>query len=168
MNLKNIAIGKHFPDKVNFIIEIPKGESQVKYEFDSALGILRVDRFLTAPMLYPCNYGYIPATMASDGDALDGLLLSPCAIMPSALIEARPVAVMKMQDESGIDDKIILAPDDSMFDDIQDLGDITCLERKRIEHFFKHYKELDGEKWSEVNEWGDAKSAKKIIEISAS
>lgn len=157
---------KDYPNKVNVIIEISKGESEVKYEIDKNSGLITVDRFLDAPMYYPQNYGYIENTLADDGDALDAMLICK-AVHIGVLVKSRPIGVMQMEDEAGIDDKIILVPDyhlDSRSVHIEDIGQIDLKTKQCIQHFFEHYKKLDTNKWSKVNKWLGPEEAKKIIQ----
>ena len=166
MNFLNVPIGKFYPDVVNIIIESSKGEGKVKYEMDKELGILSVDRFLNAPVYYPCNYGYIPSTLAGDGDPLDALVISEYSIMPGVIIEARPVGLMIMEDEGGQDDKIIAVPISRIspeLDYIKDINDIDKEFVNRIEYFFKYYKALSSDKWSKVSGWKSSLEAKQII-----
>lgn len=161
MSIINISVGKFYPDIVNFIVEISMGESHVKYEVDKELGILKVDRILTSPMYYPANYGCIPSTVALDGDPLDALLLSPCPISHGVLVTAKPVGVMRMEDEEGIDDKIILVITDEV--NTNDISDVSQSLKDKIEHFFMYYKKLDNNKWSKVQGWHDVSFAKQAI-----
>jgi inorganic pyrophosphatase len=169
MNLFKIPIGKFYPDLVNVVIESSKGEGKVKYEVDEELGVLVVDRFLNAPVYYPCNYGYIPSTLGGDGDPLDALVISEYSIMPGTVIQSRPIGLMTMEDEGGQDDKIILVPASSIapeLDYIKDINDVSIELRDRIEYFFKYYKALSADKWSKVHGWKSCIEAKQIIKSS--
>src|SRR5664279_2706887 len=110
MRLNAIAIGQNPPDDVNVIIEVPIGGEPIKYETDKEAGTLVVDRFLYTPMRYPGNYGFVPHTLSDDGDPIDMLVANTRPIVPGAVINVRPVGVMKMNDESGGDEKIIAVP----------------------------------------------------------
>lgn len=124
-------------------IEIPKGQRN-KYEVDHATGRLRLDRYLYTPMAYPADYGFIEDTLGEDGDPLDALVLLPESVFPGVIVEARPVAMFKMVDEAGGDDKVICVPaGDARWDHIQDLADIPAHELETIKHFFVHYKDLE-------------------------
>jgi inorganic pyrophosphatase len=110
MRLDAIAIGLNPPDDLNVIIEVPIGGEPIKYEMDKAAGTLVVDRFLHTPMRYPGNYGFVPHTLARDGDPLDVLVANTRPIVPGAIINVRPIGVLKMEDDSGMDEKIIAVP----------------------------------------------------------
>ena len=98
------------PDEINVIIEIPKDAEPVKYEVDKASGAIFVDRILSTPMRYPCNYGYVPHTVCGDGDPADVLVILPLPLVPGSVIRCSPVGVLKMSDEAGGDEKIIAVP----------------------------------------------------------
>src|SRR5271169_6311402 len=106
MNLAKLPTGKNPPHDINVVIEIPQG-SQVKYEMDKDSGAIVVDRFLFTPMAYPAAYGFIPNTLAADGDPLDALVLIPAPVAPGVVIRVRPIGVLLMEDEAGQDEKII-------------------------------------------------------------
>lgn len=168
MDYTKIDSGKTPPTDVNAIIEIAKNEGRVKYEFDRASGAIFVDRVRETSMLYPINYGCIPQTISEDGDPLDILVLCADPIQTGTVIPVRPVGVLLMDDEKGHDVKIIAVPADRVspdFGHIQDVGDIPASEKKKIEHFFKHYKDLDGAagRWSTVAGWKDVKEAHRYI-----
>ena len=110
MRLDAIAIGVHPPDDVNVVIEVPIGGEPIKYEMDKAAGTLVVDRFLHTPMRYPGNYGFVPHTLSQDGDPIDVLVANTRPIFPGAVINVRPIGVLKMVDDSGTDEKIIAVP----------------------------------------------------------
>ena len=155
------------PDEFNVIIEIPMNDNPVKYELDKESGAILVDRFMQVSMFYPCNYGFIPNTLSGDGDPVDVLVLSNYPIIPSAIVKCRPIGVLMMEDESGLDEKIIAVPVskvDISFDNIQNITDVSGIVKNRIKHFFEHYKDLDKDKWVKVLEWADIEIAKKLIE----
>jgi len=110
MALNLVSSGRDVPNEINVIIEIPKDAEPVKYEVDKATGAIFVDRVLSTPMRYPCNYGYVPHTIGGDGDPVDVLVLMPLPLIPGAVIRCRPIAVMRMTDEAGEDSKIVAAP----------------------------------------------------------
>lgn len=110
MRLDAMAIGVHPPDDVNVVIEVPIGGEPIKYEMDKAAGTLVVDRFLHTPMRYPGNYGFVPHTLSQDGDPIDVLVANTRPIFPGAVINVRPIGVLKMVDDSGTDEKIIAVP----------------------------------------------------------
>ncbi len=165
MDVSKIPTGRAPPGDINVIVEIPEG-STVKYELDKASGAVFVDRFLFGPTVYPAAYGFIPGTLADDGDPADALVLIPAAVVPGAVIRARPIGVLRMQDENGSDEKIICVPHDrvhpqySMVETIDDLPPIT---RAAIEHFFQRYKELEDDKWVKLLGWGDKAEAEAEI-----
>lgn len=151
----------------NVIIEIPMNDEPVKYEFDKNSGAIMVDRFMQVSMSYPCNYGFIPHTLSGDGDPADVLVMSQYKIIPGAVIETRPVGVLMMEDESGIDEKILAVPTtkiDPMFDNIQDIDDVPSIMKDRIVHFFESYKKLEKNKWVKIMGWENAEKAKLLIE----
>jgi inorganic pyrophosphatase len=153
------------PNQINVVIEIPKG-SNIKYEIDKDNGILFVDRKLFTAMFYPCNYGFIPSTLEGDGDPVDVLVLGEFAVVPLSILRAIPVGILLTEDEEGQDSKIIAIPIskiDSSFSSINDVDDIPESLKKQIEHFFAHYKELEGGKYVRITGWGNREMAEKQI-----
>ncbi len=135
-------IGPGTPEKINVIVEIPQGSSN-KYEYDTETGLIKLDRANYGPTAYPVNYGFIPGTLGEDGDAYDVLLLSTNPIHPGILVEARPVALMKMTDDGDIDDKLVCVPvADRRWEDVQDLADLNKHTLKEIKVFFETIKLL--------------------------
>ncbi len=166
MQLEAIPVGKNPPDDVNVIIEVPIGGEPIKYEMDKASGALFVDRFLHTPMRYPGNYGFVPHTLSDDGDPIDVLIASTRPIMPGAVINVRPIGVLKMSDEGGEDEKIIAVPSPKLtkrYVDVTDIEHIPEITREQIKHFFEHYKDLEKGKWVKVTGWGGAAEARKMI-----
>ncbi|WP_297800948.1 inorganic diphosphatase [Arenimonas sp. GDDSR-1] len=166
MGLDLVQTGKDVPHEVNVIIEIPKDAEPVKYEVDKATGAIFVDRILSTPMRYPCNYGYIPHTLCGDGDPADVLVILPLPLVPGSVIRCRPVGVLRMKDEAGSDEKLVAVPIDKVFDGyshIQDIGQVSQHWLDRIGHFFEHYKDLEKGKWVKLDGWGGAEEAKRII-----
>jgi inorganic pyrophosphatase len=166
MDVTKISTGKTPPHDINVVIEIPQGSS-VKYEVDKDSGAVVVDRFLFTPMAYPAAYGFIPGTLADDGDPSDALVLVPTQVVPGAVIRARPVGVLFMEDESGQDEKLVCVPHDKItlaFTDVKELEDLPKITRDAIEHFFTRYKDLEPGKWVKVKGWGNAAQAAEIIE----
>ncbi len=166
MSINDIPAGKNIPDEINVIIEIPANSDPVKYEVDKDTGALMVDRFMATAMFYPCNYGYIPNTLSEDGDPLDVLVPTPYPLINGAVIKCRPVGVLKMEDESGIDAKLIAVPVDKLsviYREVQEATDLPALLLQQIEHFFEHYKDLEKGKWVKVQGWADAAEAKAEI-----
>jgi len=164
--LEKVTTGRNVPDEINVIIEIPKDSEPVKYEVDKETGAIFVDRVLTTPMRYPCNYGYIPHTLSGDGDPADVLVVMPVPLIPGSVIRCRPVGVLRMTDEAGDDAKLIAVPVSAVFpgyreiDSVRDLPELTL---DRIAHFFAHYKDLEKGKWVKVEGWGGAEEAKREI-----
>jgi len=149
MDLSKLSVGKNPPEEVNVVIEIPQG-SPIKYEMDKESGFIKVDRFAFTTMVYPFNYGFIPNTHAEDGDPVDVLVISTYAVNPGAYIAVRPIGMLEMEDEEGIDTKILAVPTvkvDPFFADINDIEDLNATAKQKIQHFFNHYKELEKGKW---------------------
>ena len=129
---------------VRCLIEIPKG-SRNKYEYDERLGGIKLDRFLFSSVVFPADYGFIPDTLAEDGDALDAMVLVGEPTFPGCVIEVRAIAVLRMTDDRGQDDKIICVPyEDPHWSDLEDLDDIPAQLRTEVEHFFSIYKQPEG------------------------
>lgn len=151
----------------NVIIEIPMNDKPVKYEFDKDAGAIIVDRFMQTSMSYPCNYGFIPHTLSDDGDPADVLVLTHYPIVPGAVIKVRPVGVLLMEDESGLDEKILAVPIsklDVTFDYVKDIDDVSKMLKDRINHFFENYKKLEQGKWVKIIGWENANKALELIE----
>jgi inorganic pyrophosphatase len=166
MNLDKIKIGDKCPDEFNVIIEIPSGGAPVKYEIDKDSGALVVDRFVATPMFYPFHYGFVPHTLASDGDPLDVLLLADFPIYPGSVIKVRPIGMLNMEDESGGDEKILCVPVDkidSTHKNVSSYEDLPEIVIKRIIHFFEHYKDLEKGKWVKLGSLVGIKDAKDCV-----
>lgn len=166
MRIDAIPVGANPPDEVNVIIEVPVGGEPIKYELDKEAGTMFVDRFLYTPMRYPGNYGFIPHTLSDDGDPVDVLVANTRPIVPGAVIACRPVGVLIMRDEAGGDEKIIampLARISRRWEEVASHTDLPAITRQQIEHFFGHYKDLEGDKWSKIVRWGDAAEAREMI-----
>ncbi len=169
MNFDHIPAGKNPPEDIYVAIEIPANSSPVKYEIDKDMGTLMVDRFMTAPMFYPANYGFIPHTLADDGDPLDVLVVTPYPVQPGSVIRCRAVGVLNMEDEAGGDAKLVAVPHDKLtkaYVDVQDVEDLPQLLRDQIQHFFENYKTLEPGKWVKVQGWDNAAAARRAIEES--
>jgi inorganic pyrophosphatase len=169
MSLSLVPAGKNLPDEINVIIEIPANADPIKYEVDKDSGTVWVDRFMSTPMFYPCNYGFVNHTLSLDGDPVDVLVPTPYPLVPGAVIKCRPVAVLKMSDESGEDAKVLAVPVSKLtkiYDHIQDINDVPELLKQQIQHFFERYKELEPGKWVKVIGWGDKAEAKAEISTS--
>ena len=165
MNAKSFSTGTAPPADINVVVEIPEG-SNVKYEVDKETGALVVDRFLFTPMAYPAAYGFIPGTLADDGDPADALVLVPSAIVPGAILRARPIGVLHMTDEAGQDEKIICVPHDKvhpLYKDVVTTADLPEIVRQSISHFFETYKDLEPGKWVKVTGFGTLEEAHAII-----
>lgn len=156
MQVNKIPAGKNPPQEVNVIIEIPAHSPPVKYEVDKDSGANFVDRFMGAPMFYPCNYGFIPATLGEDGDPIDALVLTPIPVITGAVIPCRPLGALDMEDESGPDLKLVCVPAQGLnsgYDNAKSLDDVPQSLRNQIQHFFEHYKLLEPGKWVKVRDW---------------
>jgi inorganic pyrophosphatase len=166
VRIEAVSIGADPPHEVNVIVEVPVGGEPIKYEMDKHAGTLVVDRFLYTSMRYPGNYGFIPHTLSGDGDPLDVLIASQRAIVPGAIIAVRPIGVLRMQDEAGIDEKVIAVPVSRLTRRYDQVGDYTQLPEitvKQIQHFFEHYKDLEEGKWVKLLGWGGTDEAKTVI-----
>jgi inorganic pyrophosphatase len=166
LRIDEISIGKDPPNEVNVIVEVPVGGEPIKYEMDKKAGTLVVDRFLYTSMRYPGNYGFIPHTLSGDGDPLDVLIANQRAIVPGAVIAVRPLGVLLMQDEAGVDEKIVAVPVSRLtrrYEKVQDYTQLPEITVKQVEHFFAHYKDLEDNKWVKVVGWGSVDEAKRYI-----
>lgn len=150
-----IPIGYDPPKDVNVVVEIPKG-SNIKYELEKEIRILRMDRVLFPSMIYPGNYGFIPQTLSGDGDAEDVLILGELSIVPIAVVNTRPIGILITEDEKGEDSKIITVPSpkvDPTTSGVNDIEEIDPNIRSRIEHFFLHHKDLEKGKFVKIIGW---------------
>ncbi len=166
MRIEKIPIGNNPPDDVNVIIEVPVGGEPIKYELDKDSGTLFVDRFLYTPMRYPGNYGFVPHTLSDDGDPIDVLVCNTREIIPGAVINCRPVGVLVMEDDAGLDEKILAVPSPQVsrrYAHIEDYSQLPEITVQQVEHFFDHYKDLEPGKWVRIDHWGDAAEAKQMI-----
>jgi len=166
MNLDAVAIGRNPPEEVNVIVEVPVGGEPIKYEMDKASGAMVVDRFLYTAMRYPGNYGFIPKTQSGDKDPCDVLIANQRGIIPGAIVAVRPVGVLKMQDEAGTDEKIIAVPVPRLsrrYEHVHNYTDLPEITIQQVQHFFEHYKDLEGSKWVRVLGWGDSAEARRLI-----
>ncbi|MEG1680558.1 MAG: inorganic diphosphatase [Stenotrophomonas sp.] len=166
MSLKLVSPGKNPPEEINVIVEIPKDSEPVKYEMDKESGAMFVDRILSTPMRYPCNYGFVPQTLCGDGDPADVLVVLPLPLVPGSVVRCRPVGVLKMSDEAGSDEKILAVPVAKIFSGyahVEDIAQVSSHWLERIGHFFEHYKDLEKGKWVKIEGWGDAAEAKRIL-----
>lgn len=166
MGLENLNAGRDVPNDINVVIEIPAGSHPIKYEVDKTTGMLYVDRFVETCMYYPCNYGFIPQTLSEDGDPVDILVAGVQALLPGSIIRCRPIGVLRMTDESGVDAKILSVPIDKVSPRFRRINEPTDLGEEfilSIEHFFQHYKDLEKGKWVRLAGWEDTTAAKAEI-----
>lgn len=167
MNIDLIKPGNNPPNDINVIIEIPVGGEPIKYELDKDSGALFVDRFLYTPMRYPGNYGFVPHTLSGDGDPIDVLIASTRPLVPGAVVNSVPIGVLVMEDEAGLDEKIIAVPSAKLtrrYENISEYSQLPKITVDQIEHFFMHYKDLEDDKWVKFDHWGDSAEARKMIE----
>ena len=167
MDINKIALGENAPWDVNVIIEVPLGSEPIKYELDKDSGAVFVDRFLHTAMTYPCNYGFIPHTLSDDGDPVDVLVVGRRPLMPGCVVAARPVGVLKMEDDGGQDEKILAVPASRLhpfYEEVDQYSDLPEILLEQIHHFFSHYKDLEKGKWVKVSGWGDKNEAAALIE----
>lgn len=166
MDLSKIPAGKNAPEEVNVVIEVPQHADPIKYELDKDSGAVFVDRFMHTAMHYPCNYGFVPNTLSDDGDPVDVLVVSDFALVPGSVIKCRPIAVLQMEDEAGMDAKVLAVPITKLtpvYKDVHGPDDLPKFLLDQIEHFFEHYKDLEANKWVKVTGWAGAAAAKKEV-----
>jgi inorganic pyrophosphatase len=166
LRLDAIPIGNNPPDDVNVVIEVPIGGEPIKYEMNKEAGTLFVDRFLHTPMRYPGNYGFVPHTLSEDGDPIDVLIANTRPIVPGAVMNVRPVGVLRMEDDGGGDEKIIAVPSPQLtkrYLHVKTYSDLPQITLEQISHFFEHYKDLEKGKWVKLQGWGDAEEARRMI-----
>ena len=166
MGLDLVPTGNNPPDELNVVIEIPKDAEPVKYEVDKASGAIFVDRVLSTPMRYPCNYGYVPHTLCGDGDPLDVIVMNSRPLVPGAVVRCRPFGVLFMEDDGGKDEKILAVPVSKltkMYDGINDITDMQPIQLERVKHFFTHYKDLEPGKWAKIEKLGGVDDARQVI-----
>ncbi|HEY3299200.1 MAG TPA: inorganic diphosphatase [Methylophilaceae bacterium] len=166
MSLNDVPAGKDVPNDFNVIIEIPMRGEPIKFEVDKESGAVFVDRFMGTSMHYPCNYGYIPHTLAEDGDPTDVLVITPIPLQPGVVIRCRPIGMLTMEDDGGVDAKVLAVPVDKVcpqYKDIKSYKDLPEFQIAPIAHFFEHYKDLEKGKWVKVGGWVDADAAKTEI-----
>jgi len=161
--LDELPPGPKPPEEIYVLVEIPEG-SQNKYELDKKFKMFILDRVLHSPLHYPADYGHIPSTLCEDGDPLDALVLVTEPTFPGCIIKARPIGVIEMEDEKGIDDKILAVPvDDPRFSHVKDIKHISQHILKEITHFFEMYKALEPGKWVKIRGWFGSKKAKRVV-----
>lgn len=162
MDMKKLSVGKKWEEGlVNVFIEIPK-DSDIKYELDKDSGLIFVDRFLYTAMSYPFNYGFVPNTMSEDGDPLDIIVLSEKQVMPGVVIPSQIIGMLEMEDEEGIDTKVLAVPTkkvDPLYGDFKDIQDVPEAIKNKLKHFFENYKTLEPGKWVKIKEWKGKEAA---------
>lgn len=166
MDISKIPVGADAPNDINVVIEVPQHADPIKYELDKESGAVFVDRFMHTAMHYPCNYGFVPNTLSDDGDPVDVLVVSQYPLIPGCVISCRPVGVLQMEDEAGMDAKILAVPSSKLkpyYCNIKGPEDLPAFLTDQIKHFFEHYKDLEKNKWVKVTGWGGAEEAKKEI-----
>ena len=166
MSLDKVSPGKKLPESFNVIIEISMNADPIKYEVDKESGAIFVDRFMGTAMHYPCNYGYIPRTIAGDGDPVDVLVITPFPVIPGVVVRCRALGVLKMTDEAGDDAKLLAVPEDKIlpiYSHWKQAADIHPMRLNAIQHFFEHYKDLEEGKWVKVQGWGGVTDAHQEI-----
>ena len=152
------------PDSLLCVVEIPQG-GRNKYEWDPQLGAIKLDRFISASVVYPTEYGYVPETLAPDGDPLDVLVCVSAPTFPGCVVETKVIGLFKMADEKGVDDHVLCVPcSDPGWNELEDVDDLPRQLRAEIGHFFDVYKDLDTDRHSEVRGWGNRAAAPETIE----
>ncbi len=165
MNLfKDVSCGKNPPQEINVVVEIPKG-SVNKYEIDEETGAIFLDRTLYSAQFFPFNYGFIPQTRSEDGDSLDIVLLTS-PVFSGCVVKARPIGVILMEDEGGVDNKVVCVPVEKIeprYKEVQDVKDLGEHQKKEIQEFFETYKNLEKDKWVKITGWEGKEKAMEII-----
>jgi len=159
MDISKVPVGDNAPQEVNVVIEVPLRSDPIKYEFEKDSGAIFVDRFLYTSMFYPCNYGFVPHTLADDGDPVD--------VMVVGVLPARVIGVLELEDEAGGDEKILAVPAPKitpLYEKVKSFTDIPEIDLDRIKHFFEHYKDLEPNKWTSVGNWREPDVAHKIVQ----
>ena len=166
MSLDNVTPGKNVPDSFNVVIEIPMNADPIKYEVDKETGAIFVDRFMSTAMHYPTNYGYVPKTLSGDGDPVDVLVITPVPLIPGVVVPCRAIGILMMEDEAGVDGKVLAVPIDkilSIYTQWQKPADLNPMRLNTIQHFFEHYKDLEPGKWVKILGWEGPEAAHKEI-----
>ena len=167
MSLDNVTPGKNAPHEFNVIIEIPMNADPIKYEVDKETGAIFVDRFMSTAMHYPTNYGYVPKTISGDGDPVDVLVITPVPLIPGVVVPCRPIGILKMEDEAGMDGKVLAVPTDkiwSIYTQWHKPEDLNPMRLKTIAHFFEHYKDLEIGKWVKILGWEGPEAARQEVQ----
>jgi inorganic pyrophosphatase len=166
MSLDNVTPGKNAPEAFNVIIEIPMNADPIKYEVDKETGAIFVDRFMSTAMHYPTNYGYVPQTLSGDGDPVDVLVITPVPLIPGVVVTCRAIGILMMEDEAGVDGKVLAVPVDKIlpiYTQWQKPEDLNPMRLNTIQHFFEHYKDLEPGKWVKILGWEGKDAAIKEI-----
>jgi inorganic pyrophosphatase len=166
MRIDAISTGNDPPHDVNVIVEVPLGGQPIKYVLNKEAGTLVVDRFLYTSMAYPGNYGFVPHTLSTDGDPIDVLVCNTRPLLPGCVINVRPIGILVMEEDSGLDEKIIAVPSPHLtrrYDGVTNYSDVPTITLQQIEHFFEHYRDLEDNKWVKIGDWGDASDARRAI-----
>ena len=166
MSFEKLTPGAKAPEVFNVVIEISANAAPIKFEFDKDSGAIFVDRFMGTSMMYPANYGFVPQTLSDDGDPVDVLVVTPFVLQPGVVVRCRALGMIKMEDEAGIDAKLVAVPVEKicpMYKDIQKLEDLPQLLRDQMVHFFEHYKDLEKGKWVNVQGWDGIEAAKQEL-----
>lgn len=166
MSLNSVTPGKNVPESFNVVIEIPMDSDPIKYEVDKESGAIFVDRFMTTAMYYPSNYGYVPRTLSGDGDPVDVLVITPYPLHPGVVVPCRALGILKMEDEAGVDGKVLAVPTNKVLDMYsawKNIEDVNPARLRALSHFFEHYKDLEAGKWVKVLGWEGIDAAHKEI-----
>jgi inorganic pyrophosphatase len=166
LDINKLPVGANPPYEVNVLIEVPLRSDPIKYEYDKETGFIFVDRYLYTTMFYPCNYGFIPNTLGGDGDPIDVMVVGRMPVMSGAVLRVRPIGVLEMEDEAGMDEKLLTVPIDKITQinrSIRTYKDLPDIDLARIAHFFEHYKDLEPDKWVKVIGWEGPEKAHQLI-----
>ncbi|GAB5369000.1 hypothetical protein AAMO2058_001367500 [Amorphochlora amoebiformis] len=164
VSVYDVPLGRKMPDVVPCFIEVSRG-SRNKYEWDNNMGFLKLDRVLHSAVFYPHNYGFFPQTLCGDGDPLDVLVMGDLPLVPGSLVDVRPIAYMVMEDEKGMDEKVLaVVSKDPHYVEMKSLRDVPEHVLREIAHFFSTYKALEKKKWVKVGGWRGTEDTLKLIE----
>ena len=166
MDINRLSPGTNPPHEIHVLIEVPLRSDPIKYEYDKDSGFIFVDRYLYTTMFYPCNYGFIPNTLSGDGDPIDVMVVGRMPVMSGAVLRARPIGVLEMEDEAGMDEKLLAVPIDKISQvnrNVRSYQDLPEIDLARIAHFFEHYKDLEPNKWVKVLGWDGPEKAQELI-----
>jgi len=166
MDFSRLPVGINPPWDINVVVEIPYNSEPVKYEVHKEAGVMYVDRFLHTAMRYPFNYGFVPHTLAGDGDPVDIGVVGRTPVIPGAVIRCRPIGILLMEDEGGPDEKLLSVPVKQIhpfYDDVHNYSDLPGAQIDQFTHFYAHYKDLEHDKWVKIIRWGDADEAAQRI-----